>query len=564
MADAAADDPRLWRLLAGAIVRRIRRRLRVGVMHPLRFAGPTPERILVAPPDLRPGDTAVARDFYAGRYPLAGQVRETAGSPFESGLGDAAFSAAIHDFAWLRHLRAAGTELAASNARALVQDWMRMAADTLEGPAWTPATTARRIIAWLQHSPLILLGAELPFYRGFLRALALQARYLAAVAPDVGPGAARLQVRIALAFAALALPASSARIARAGRDLQREIEAQILPDGGHVSRNAETVADLLADLLPLRQTYASQAEAPPAILQAAIDRMAQALRFHRLDDGGLARFNGCAAVEPGLLDAVLGQVEGGSPPLSAPQSGYQRLSLDGATAIVDAGAPPPPELAALAHAGTLSFELASGGDLFVVNVGVATAGPEEWRPLSRSTAAHSTATLADTSSARFTLGGRAGEMFGAPLVGGPRRVNAARQDSAAAQAVRADHDGYARAFGVLHERTLTLSAGRLDGVDRFPDAEDGRSAAPVDGALRFHLHPAIGVWRDGDGRIVLSAPDGDAWAFSCGDVAATVEESLYFAGPAAPRKTLQIVIDFNLAERRQVAWRFERTVRRAA
>lgn len=564
MADAA-DDPRLWRLLAGEIGRRVLRRLRVGVLHPLRFAGSTPERLLAVPPDLRPADAAIARDFYAGRYAAGGRLVETAGSPFAAEIGDEAFAVAMHGFSWLRHMRAAGAELAAANARALVVDWMRLCGGDLAGIAWRPAVTARRIVSMLQHSSVVLQGADLPFYRAFLRSLAMQARYLAVMAPEMPPGHERLLARLALAVSALALPASPARLARAGRDLGGEIDAQIFPDGGHVSRNPAIVLDLLADFLPARRTYEAQAETPPQALVAAIDRMTQALRFFMHRDGGLARFNGVGATDRALLEAVLGHDEtGAAAPLSAPHSGYQRLSAGGVTAICDTGLPPPPEYSGAAHAGCLSFELSSGGGLFVVNAGIATGGPAEWRPLARSTAAHSAVTLADTSSARFSLSGRAGEVFGAPLVGGPRTVTVDRRDQGGAQSFRASHDGYARAFGVLHERTLTLAADgvALSGVDRFPDAP-GLAATPVDGALRFHLHPDIGAWRDADGRVVLAAPDVDSWAFSCADLPAKVEESLFFADPAGARKCLQIVIDFSLAERRQIAWRFDRLVRAA-
>ncbi|MBK8456378.1 MAG: heparinase II/III family protein [Phyllobacteriaceae bacterium] len=542
----------------------MRRRLRIGVMHPLRFAGPTPERLLAAPPDLRPADPGVARDFYAGRYPVGGGCVETAGSPFAPGLGDDAFTAAMHGFSWLRHLRASGADLAAANARALVIDWIRLTADSLDGVAWRPEVTAQRLMSWLRHSPVILQGAELPFYRAFLRSLAMQNRYLGAMAPDMPPGEERLRARLALAFAALSLPAPPSRLARASRDLGLDIEAQILPDGGHVSRNPAAILDLLADFLPLRQTYAAQAEPPPPALVTAIDRMAQALRFFLHRDDGLARFNGAGATDRDLVEAILRHDQtGAAAPLSAPHSGYQRLAAGGTTAICDTGAPPQPEFAGAAHAGCLAFELSSGCDVFVVNAGVCSHGPAEWRPLARSTAAHSTVTLADTSSARFALSGRAGEMFGAPLVGGPRTVTVERRDRSGVQSFRADHDGYARNFGVAHERTLALSADgvSLSGIDRFPDAAPGSAAAPVDAALRFHLHPDVGVWRDADGRVVLAAPEGDSWAFACADLTPMVEESLFFADASGARKTFQIVIDFSLAERRQLAWRFDRLVK---
>ena len=55
--------------------------------------------------------------------------------------------------------------------------------------------------------------------------------------------------------------------------------AQILPDGGHVTRNPGALIEVLLDLLPLRQAFAACNIAPPAQLNNAIDRTMPMLRF---------------------------------------------------------------------------------------------------------------------------------------------------------------------------------------------------------------------------------------------------------------------------------------------
>ncbi|MCP5815729.1 hypothetical protein NL365_27490, partial [Klebsiella pneumoniae] len=80
-----------------------------------------------------------------------------------------------------------------------------------------------------------------------------------------------------------------------GNRLDLELERQILPDGGHVSRNPRVNLDLLLDLLPLRQTYINLGHDVPAKLIPTIDRMYPALRFFRHQDGDLALFNGATS-----------------------------------------------------------------------------------------------------------------------------------------------------------------------------------------------------------------------------------------------------------------------------
>ncbi|RUV35979.1 heparinase, partial [Mesorhizobium sp. M7A.F.Ca.MR.228.00.0.0] len=131
-------------------------------------------------------------------------------------------------------------------------------------------------------------------------------------------------------------PASALR--GATRNLAEELDRQILADGGHISRNPMVVLEILADLLPLRQTYANQAETPPQALIGAIDRMLPALRFFRHQDGSLARFNGMGATIHDRIATILRHDDtAGAPLLHAPHSGYERLSMGGTTVIADTG-----------------------------------------------------------------------------------------------------------------------------------------------------------------------------------------------------------------------------------
>ena len=104
---------------------------------------------------------------------------------------------------------------------------------------------------------------------------------LAEFAEALPDGEERLRARVALAFCALSLPAPAAALKAASRNLAYELDRQILADGGHVSRNPRAIMELLADLLPLRQTYTNQAEQPPQALIDAVERMLPALRFFR-------------------------------------------------------------------------------------------------------------------------------------------------------------------------------------------------------------------------------------------------------------------------------------------
>ncbi len=565
MALARGQTPQLWILVAGEVWRRVRRRLRAGPVYRWRFTGRTPERVLIAPPDLRLADPQIAMEIYHGRFPFAGCLVDTHGaSPFQMTAANPVWLSSLHGFRWLRHMRAAGSELASANARALVADWIGMHGRRISGVAWDPAITARRVISWLQHSAVVLQGAEYPFYRAFLKSLSIQVRYLRAISAEMPDGEEKLRALIALAFAALSLPSSASALRSATRALSAELERQVHPDGGHVSRNPEAVLELLADLLPLRQTYANQAEAPPDALIGAVERMLPALRFFRHQDGTLARFNGMGATIHDRIAAILHHDDtAGAPLLHAPHSGYERLSMGGTTIIADSGAAPPPAAAQVAQAGGHADEMWAGRSHVILNCGVDSYGSDDIRPLARASAAHSTAIINDTSSARFSFPPRLSNMLGTPLIDGPRRVRCQRDDGDGIQSFAASHDGYLARFGLYHERELSLSAngGIVEGIDRIfrPGGRAARENRNDMVAIRFHLHPDVELFHDGEGEaLVLAGLNGDRWVFSCEEVPPHVEESLFFAGLGGPRRSRQIVLSYRASLHPEIKWRLRR------
>src|SRR5262249_35689522 len=192
------------------------------------------------------------------------------------------------------------------------------------GPgAWPPGAAAARFICGLTRPPSSLDAPAVRFYRRFLKSLARQVRFLRSTAGDTRDGVPRLQARIALAFAALCISGQLRYLNKATRQLSQELERQILPDGGHASRNPGALIELLLDLLPLAQAYSARNVAPPQALLNAIDRMMPMLRFFRHTDGTFALFNGMGPTQPDALATLIACDDArGTPVSNAVHSGY--------------------------------------------------------------------------------------------------------------------------------------------------------------------------------------------------------------------------------------------------
>jgi uncharacterized heparinase superfamily protein len=225
--------------------------------------------------------------------------------------------------------------------------------------------------------------------------------------------------------------------------------------------------------------------------------------------------------------------------------------------LMDAGPIPPVGVSQKAHAGCLSFEMSSGPNRFIVNCGAA--DDPRWHSAARSTPAHSTLSLEDLSSGVFLDTPRLVRRLGPVMIDGPRNVPVAREDRDDVIALAASHDGYAGRFGAIHERRLVLriDGGEIVGSDRLTFA--GRKPRHDRFAIRFHLHPLIRANRTAGGDVLLVAPDGEAWTFTCGLIAPELEDSVFLSDTLGRRKSLQIVLPGRARVTPEVAWAMTRT-----
>jgi uncharacterized heparinase superfamily protein len=543
-----ADRSRLFWLALRRKTTIVRGRMLVSRLAALVYWPSRSERLVIAPQELRTTDPTRAAEIYGGRFSFAGKIVVCDGrSPFGVDAPTPEWAEMLLGFAWLRHLRAANSTKTRANARALVDEWITMQG-SWHRTAWQPEILSRRLMSWLSQATLILEDADLQFYRRLLRSMTRQVRFLRASVNDTRDGVPRLQARIALTYATLCLAKQVKHLRTTTKRLVSELERQILPDGGHISRNPGVIIEILLDLLPLSQAFAARNVPPPPALINAVDRMMPMLRFFRHADGTFMLFNGMGPTPPGLLATVLAYDDArGTPVANAPYSGYQRLEAGSSTLLMDTGTPPPLKVSADGHAGCLAFEFSSRLQRIIVNCGMPATGRESWRQVARATAAHSTVTFNDSSSCQFLDSPLFRRTFGVPIVKGPRHVSVSRDHEGRGTMLRGAHDGYVVRFGIVHERFVALSAdgNRLDGEDVFlaangddlpPDAEDHF-------AVRFHLHPGTRVNSLADGHgVMLMLPNRDVWHLMAHEDVIAVEESVYLAGQDGPRRTMQIVI----------------------
>ncbi len=353
------------------------------------------------------------------------------------------------------------------------------------GTGWEPYPASLRIVNWIKWARS---GPELS---GAARdSLAAQTRWLGKRLEWHLLGNHLWSNAKALIYAGCFFSGSEADAwrARGVSILERELDEQVLADGGHFELSPMYHALALEDVLDLLNAAHAWPGRIPAPLLARCAELAPAM-LRWLDcmchpDGAVALFNdsalGGAPSRAALSDyagrlgltasARVGPFEHLAP------SGYVRAERGPFVLFCDVGDIGPDYLPGHAHADSLSLELSLDGKRWLVNTGCSTyeRGPERARQ--RGTAAHNTVIVNALDSS---------EVWSSFRVARRARVHGVLATATADRAeVEAAHDGYVRRGGPLHRRRVVLDERSLSIEDRLEGAFEHAEA-------RLHLHPEV-------------------------------------------------------------------------
>jgi uncharacterized heparinase superfamily protein len=490
-----------------------------------------------------PGDANRGEAVAAGEIELAGElVRHPSPRWFPPSAGPE-WLAAWHGFGWIADLATAGG--AAREATGdLVRSWL-LENVAWHAVAWRADVLATRVFAWIEHfDEIVRRDHDQALRRAMLTSIAAQLRHLARTASWEVAGAARLRALKGLIAGRAAIGEPENRLAQVLKTIEREIKQQILPDGGHASRNPSVQLQVLQDLIDTRAILRAVRLETPAAVQLAIDRMAPMLRFFRHGDRRLALFNDSLEEDGVLIDLVLTRSETkGRPPSQAADTGFDRLQAARSLLIVDTGRPAPRGFDETAHAGMLSFEMSHERERVIVNCGAYRGPKSSWSRVARASAAHSVLVVADTNSVEIRADGALGRASAS--------ITRERAEHEGQQWISATHDGYRQRFGLTYSRQLFLAA---DGEDlRGEERLTGRPGANF--AVRFHLHPSVQAsLADDGGAALLRLPSGMFWRLRAAGAEMSLGESVYL-GSGEARKTQQVVLSGTVgAEGAAVRW----------
>ena len=527
--NSAADRAVVSKLARGSLLSRLKH-------------GKQPLKLVAVPRDHVQGDRQRGEALLAGRFIAGSEALPLRNLDFIAVGAVGPLAEQLQDFSWLRDLAAAASrEKGARLAEAIVGRWL-LAHGTKIDEAWAPHLWGERILFWTAYAPYILSSSDGGYRSAVLNTIARGARHLESGADRAVAGIDRVTAWCGVIAAGLLIQGGVPRLARGEAGIARALGSAQFDDGGLVSRSPFEQARLVDRLGLLRACYQAAKATIPEVIESAAQASLAALHGITMGDGALSSWQGCNPGDAARLTALIEGCGLRARPLRQPGGwGYHRMSALGTILVIDAAPPPPQKIAEQGSASTLAFELSDGGQRLVVNCGgpgaLPTDLPEELAQGLRSTAAHSTLVLADTNSTNILADGSLGK--------GVEDVVIDRKEDNDSSRLEASHDGYVRAFGLTHKRSLMLGndGKELRGADQLIPRGRKKIRESVPYAARFHLAPGVEptITADGMGAI-LRSKGAPPWNFRCRGGNLVTEESLWIDGHGRPKRTMQLVI----------------------
>ena len=519
------------------------RAMSMKVMRPAPFSDVKPKLIFG---DKVRGETLINGDFrYAGQQLNVGQQ----GDPWSVACPSERFAAWLHGFDWLEDIGRVRRPSAEVRARFLVDGWINIYGG-YNHFAWDVSVVTPRLYSWLVNwSPLLSIDSGGEAGAARRSSVLRQMKYLRKNYGNTEAGLPRLMAALTLAMGGARLADKLDAYLGRGLDwLDDEIELQILPDGGHISRSPEAAMKALEALMVLDEILDARGIARTKAMGRAIDRLQPILPFFLHSDGKLACFNGGGEGDKKRIAKILKKAALTSRPFGySPHTGYQRFEYGNSVMIIDTGKTAEHPHDIQAHLAPLAFELSTETGRMIVNCGWSTEQPMSWRTPVRSTAAHSALTLDGKSAGDIIEGGYRERLLGSVVERDVGEVNATRKEQVTGVWLETSHSGYMDQTGLMHRRRfyMTQEGQDIRGEDSLylPVGETPKRRDEIPFTIRFHLHPNCRATLAQDQRSALIIQGGKTgWRMRTDGGLLSIEQSYYLGEGDKPQKSSQIVI----------------------
>ena len=462
----------------------------------------------------------------------------------------------LHSFLWL-------TKLDRKNSKALtkniIESWIKNFFN-YDPNTWKMEIVAKRIIAWSSNTDITLENSDKDYKEKFFSSIIKQSNFLLKNLNNVFYYPDKIACCAAIILSGMIFKENNVNYKLGLKELEKNIKIFFDNDGFPKSRNPEEVYICIKYLILVREWFREAQKPIPDFLNEIISKCGNCYSILSCSNKQFPLFNGATEINHKDYDIFLKNLKYKFNSKKYEIANLVKIKKKKFELFVDCGNPPSNNFAKYYQAGCLAFELISNKQKIICNSGYAKYLSPKLIALSRSTAAHSTLYLNNTSSCVFQKNQTINKVYGSSLIEKHRVINKNYTEDKDFYSIIASHNGYEKKFGYIHTRSVKISKkdDKIFGLDELKKTKNYSNSVIY--FVRFHIYPNTKIVKTKAGNsIIISLINGEGWLLNSETNSFEIEKNIFFGNKNKIINNESVYVSGNINEEiTSIKWIIER------
>jgi len=414
----------------------------------------------------------------------------------------------LHGFLWLTKLDRKNSKEITKN---IIKSWINNFFN-YEPNTWEMEITAKRIISWASNTDLTLEDSDKKYKENFFLSLIKQSNFLLKNLNRLFYDKTRIICCAAIILSGIIFKENELNFKLGIKELEKAIKNYFDKNGFPKSRNPEEIFICIKYLILVREWFKESQRIIPNFLDEIIFKLGDCYAFLSCSNKQFPLFNGATEINLKEYDIFLKSLKYKFLNKNYEIGDFIAIKKKKFEFFIDCGNPPPNNFSKYYQAGCLAFELISNKQKIICNSGYGKYLPTKLNSLSRSTAAHSTLYINNTSSCVFQKNKSINKIYGSPLLEAHKIIKKNYAENKDFYSINASHNGYEKKFGYIHSRSIKIlkSTDKIFGHDQLH--KTGNYLNSLIYFVRFHIYPNTKITKTKAGNsILISLSNGEGW-----------------------------------------------------
>ena len=462
----------------------------------------------------------------------------------------------LHSFLWLAKIDRKNNKIFTKN---IITSWINTFYN-YDPYTWEMETCAKRIIAWLSNTDIALENSDKAYRKKFFLSLVKQSNFLSKNLKILFYNPSKIICCASIILSGIVFKENYFNYKFGIRELEKIVDTYFDDNGFPKSRNPEEVYICIKYLILIREWLKESQKSVPDFLNQIINKCGSCYAFLSCSNKQFPLFNGATEINYKNYDIFLKTLKYKFTNKNHEIGDLIKIKNKKLEFFIDSGNPPPNIYTKYYQAGCLAFELISNKQKVICNSGYAKYMSPNLASLSRSTAAHSTLYINDTSSCIFQKNKFINKIYGNSLIKKHKIIKKSYTEDKDFYTIAASHNGYEKIFGYIHTRLIKISKNedKIYGQDELKKTKNYSDV--LNYFIRFHIYPDAKIVKTIAGNsILISLTNGDGWTLLSKTNKFEIEKNIFLGNKNKILNNQSVSISGNIAEEAMtIKWIMER------